>query len=174
MTSRGNTIPPVSRRGVAPGVVARLADGRDALVGAAELTPRELAAAGARAALGDGPPRFGATRRTRDFADFDVSSLADGDARAVVLVERWAVRAGTRARPTTGPSTRQVNKRGSESAARRFLGKIAAFLGEKANVQTREGRKGTNDDDDDDDGEPREARRVCEGGDQDELARFRF
>ena len=138
-------------------VVARLADGRDALVGAAELTPRELASAGARAALGDGPAALRCDETdARDFADFDVSSPADGDARAVVLVERWAVRAGTRARPTDwGPSTRRGGTNGgSESVAETFSffgEKIAAFLGEKANVQTREGRKGTNDDDDDDD-----------------------
>lgn len=106
-------------------VVARLADGRDALVGAAELTPRELAAAGARAALGDGPVALRCDEMdARDFADFDVSSPADGDARAVVLVERWAVRAGTRARQTDffveGETRRGGTLGGSESVSETF------------------------------------------------------
>ena len=132
-------------------VVARLADGRDALVGAAELTPRELAAAGARAALGDGPVALRCDEMdARDFADFDVSSPADGDARAVVLVERWAVRAGTRARQTDsswGPSTRRggTTPEGSESVSETFStfpGKKNAFsfLGKKeANTRSPSG-----------------------------------
>ena len=115
-------------------VVARLADGRDALVGAAELTPRELAAAGARAGLGDGPAALRCDEMdARDFADFDVSSPADGDARAVVLVERWAVRAGTRARQTDffveGETRRGGTLGGSESVSETFSlsGKKNAF-----------------------------------------------
>ena len=141
-------------------VVARLADGRDALVGAAELTPRELAAAGARAALGDGPAALRCDEMdARDFADFDVSSPADGDARAVVLVERWAVRAGTRARQTDsswGPSTRRggTTPEGSESVSETFSlsGKknAFAFSGKKEANTRREG------DDDEKLGERRE------------------
>jgi hypothetical protein len=140
-------------------VVARLADGRDALVGAAELTPRELAAAGARAALGDGPAALRCDEMdARDFADFDVSSPADGDARAVVLVERWAVRAGTRARQTDWGETRRGGTliRGSESVCHETFslsGKknahaFNAFLGKKEANARREG--------DDDDDERRE------------------
>ena len=164
---RGNTIPPVSRRGApgsgrAPRGWPRRARGRRR-AHAARARRRGRARAPATA-----PPRFGATTDARDFADFDVSSPADGDARAVVLVERWAVRAGTRARPTDwGPSTRRGGTLVPGSRAprdafrfRRRKKNATAFLGKKAlgkNVQTREGRKGTNDDDDDDDdGERRE------------------
>ena len=140
-------------------VVARLADGRDALVGAAELTPRELAAAGARAALGDGPAALRCDEMdARDFADFDVSSPVDGDARAVVLVERWAVRAGTRARRTDRGETRRGGTliRGSESvcfetfslSGKKNAHAFNAFSGKKEANARREG--------DDDDGERRE------------------
>ena len=84
-------------------MVARLADGRDALVGAAELTPGELVAASVRASLGDGPAALRCDELdSRDFGDFDVSSPLEKHERAVFLVERWAVRAGTRARQTWG------------------------------------------------------------------------
>ena len=84
-------------------MVARLADGRDALVGAAELTFGELVAAGVRASLGDGPAALRCDELdARDGADFDVSSPFEKQTRAVFLVERWAVRAGTRARQTWG------------------------------------------------------------------------
>ena len=154
---RGNTIPSrlQTRRGAWKwSRASRMAAARS---WAPPSSRRATRRRGARAALGDGPAALRCDETdARDFADFDVSSPADGDARAVVLVERWAVRAGTRARPTDwGPSTRRGGTNGgSESVAETFSffgEKIAAFLGEKANVQTREGRKGTNDDDDDDD-----------------------
>ena len=70
-------------------MVARLADGRDALVGAAELTFGELVAAGVRASLGDGPAALRCDELdARDGADFDVSSPFEKHERAVFLVDR--------------------------------------------------------------------------------------
>ena len=124
-------------------MVARLADGRDALVGAAELTFGELVAAGVRASLGDGPAALRCDELdARDGADFDVSSPFEKQTRAVFLVERWAVRAGTRARQTwggRGGQSRSVLDGGNEDTAR------ASASRAKAPFASRD------DDDDDDD-----------------------
>jgi hypothetical protein len=124
-------------------MVARLADGRDALVGAAELTFGELVAAGVRASLGDGPAALRCDELdARDGADFDVSSPFEKQTRAVFLVERWAVRAGTRARQTWGGlrgQSRFVLDGGNEDTTR------ASASRAKAPFASRD------DDDDDDD-----------------------
>ena len=124
-------------------MVARLADGRDALVGAAELTFGELVAAGVRASLGDGPAALRCDELdARDGADFDVSSPFEKHERAVFLVERWAVRAGTRARQTwggRGGQSRSVLDGGNEDTTR------ASASRAKAPFASRD------DDDDDDD-----------------------
>ena len=125
-------------------MVARLADGRDALVGAAELTFGELVAAGVRASLGDGPAALRCDELdARDGADFDVSSPFEKQTRAVFLVERWAVRAGTRARQTWGGlrgQSRFVLDGGNEDTTR------ASASRAKAPFASRD-----DDDDDDDD-----------------------
>ena len=123
-------------------MVARLADGRDALVGAAELTFGELVAAGVRASLGDGPAALRCDELdARDGADFDVSSPFEKQTRAVFLVERWAVRAGTRARQTWGGlrgQSRFVLDGGNEDTTRASASRAKAPFASR-------------DDDDDDD-----------------------
>ena len=127
-------------------MVARLADGRDALVGAAELTFGELVAAGVRASLGDGPAALRCDELdARDGADFDVSSPFEKQTRAVFLVERWAVRAGTRARQTwggRGGQSRSVLDGGNEDTTRASASRAKAPFAS---------RDDDDDDDDDDD-----------------------
>lgn len=99
-------------------IVARLSNNTDALLGSIDTTPGELQYAGLKAQSGDGPVSLKCDETVPNDHDFQIGSQAvvansqGTENKTVLLLERWTVRAGSRARAGVWPGSSMVKQSG--------------------------------------------------------------